>query len=154
MSNFNEQNKLESKLLYCFEQFDVIGDGKIFVNQVGDVVRAMGENPPNHLLNKLLDGLQEKDRIDFEAFLPILYSVRKSPNGYECEDYLEVFSTFDRGDAKSIHNTVVRHILTTHGEKLDESEVSDILQNLEDSHGMINYEQLVAKILEKPIEKY
>lgn len=146
MPDTNEFNYSECEILYFFELYDELGDGQIAMNQVGEVVRALGENPSNLLLSKLLEGFQEKDRINFKMFLPILDSVRKSAELYQAEDHLSVFGSFDRDNSKAIHNIQLRHLLTTYGEKLEDSEVDEILHNLEDSDGLVNYEELVAKI--------
>lgn len=35
-----------------FALFDTVGDGKIFVKHVGDIVRSLGQNPTESLLSK------------------------------------------------------------------------------------------------------
>lgn len=51
--------------------FDSRGDGKIHVAQVGDALRALGQNPTESDVKKCTHQLKPDERISFEVFLPI-----------------------------------------------------------------------------------
>lgn len=55
----------------AFQLFDSRGDGKIHVAQVGDALRALGQNPTESDVKKCTHHLKPDERISFEVFLPI-----------------------------------------------------------------------------------
>lgn len=59
----------------AFQLFDSRGDGKIHVAQIGDALRALGQNPTESDVKKCTLHLKPDERISFEVFLPI-YQVR------------------------------------------------------------------------------
>lgn len=65
----------------AFQLFDSRGDGKIHVAQIGDALRALGQNPTESDVKKCTLHLKPDERISFEVFLPI-YQVLKMKNKY------------------------------------------------------------------------
>lgn len=55
----------------AFQLFDSRGDGKIHVAQIGDALRALGQNPTESDVKKCTLHLKPDERISFEVFLPI-----------------------------------------------------------------------------------
>nr|KAF6374653.1 myosin light chain 6B [Pipistrellus kuhlii] len=113
---FNKDQLEEFK--EAFELFDRVGDGKILYSQCGDLMRALGQNPTNAEVLKILgnpksDELKSR-RVDFETFLPMLQAVSKNRD---------------------------------QGEKMTEEEVETVLAGHEDSNGCINYEAFLKHIL-------
>merc|ERR1712243_441924 len=65
-----------------FQLFDTKGDGLIQVSQVGDVLRALGTNPTEGEVKKLIQSScssKEDARVTFETFLPMLKDVSSKP---------------------------------------------------------------------------
>lgn len=60
----------------AFQLFDSRGDGKIHVSQIGDALRALGQNPTESDVKKFTQQHKSDERVSFEVFLPI-YQVRK-----------------------------------------------------------------------------
>merc|ERR1711890_142041 len=62
-----------------FQLFDTKGDGLIQVSQVGDVLRALGQNPTEGDVKKLVQSTKSgggpDSRVTFETFLPLLQAV-------------------------------------------------------------------------------
>jgi len=130
-----------------FSIFDSKGDGKINVNQVGDVLRAMGQNPTEADIAKCVESLDPKDRINWEVFLPILQSVMKSNKGYTFDDIAEGLRHFDADGSGFINAAELRHLLTALGEKLTEDEVEQLLEGVADDDGKVNYEMFIKQIM-------
>ncbi|XP_055976135.1 myosin light chain 6B [Sorex fumeus] len=135
----------------AFELFDRVGDGKILYSQCGDVMRALGQNPTNAEVHKILgnpknDELKSR-RVDFETFLPMLQTVAKNRDQGTYEDYLEGLRVFDKEGNGKVMGAELRHVLTTLGEKMTEEEVETVLAGHEDSNGCINYEAFLKHIL-------
>lgn len=59
----------------AFNLFDNRGDGKIQQHQIGECLRALGQNPTESDVKKFTHQLKPDERISFEVFLPI-YQVR------------------------------------------------------------------------------
>ncbi|CAO2581902.1 Myosin light chain 6B [Lemmus lemmus] len=139
------------KFKEAFELFDRTGDGKILYSQCGDLMRALGQNPTNAEVLKVLgnpksDELKSR-RVDFETFLPMLQAVAKNRDQGTYEDYLEGLRVFDKEGNGKVMGAELRHVLTTLGEKMTEEEVETVLAGHEDSNGCINYEAFLKHIL-------
>ncbi|MBZ3885139.1 Myosin light chain 6B [Sciurus carolinensis] len=146
---FNKDQLEEFK--EAFELFDGVGDGKILYSQCGDVMRALGQNPTNAEVLKVLgnpkgDELKTR-RVDFETFLPMLQAVAKNRDQGTYEDYLEGLRVFDKEGNGKVMGAELRHVLTTLGEKMTEEEVETVLAGHEDSNGCINCEAFLKHIL-------
>ncbi|XP_066225843.1 myosin light chain 6B [Saccopteryx leptura] len=146
---FNKDQLEEFK--EAFELFDRVGDGKILYSQCGDVMRALGQNPTNAEVLKVLgnpksDELKSR-RVDFETFLPMLQAVSKNRDQGTYEDYLEGLRVFDKEGNGKVMGAELRHVLTTLGERMTEEEVETVLAGHEDSNGCINYEAFLKHIL-------
>lgn len=61
----------------AFQLFDNRGDGKIHVAQIGDALRALGQNPTESDVKKFTHQHKPDERVSFEVFLPI-YQVCKT----------------------------------------------------------------------------
>lgn len=59
----------------AFQLFDNRGDGKIHVSQIGDALRALGQNPTESDVKKFTHQHKPDERVSFEVFLPI-YQVK------------------------------------------------------------------------------
>ncbi|KAM5335401.1 myosin light chain 6B isoform 1-T3 [Glossophaga mutica] len=146
---FNKDQLEEFK--EAFELFDRVGDGKIQYSQCGDLMRALGQNPTNAEVLKVLgnpksDELKSR-RVDFETFLPMLQAVSKNRDQGTYEDYLEGLRVFDKEGNGKVMGAELRHVLTTLGEKMTEEEVETVLAGHEDSNGCISYEAFLKHIL-------
>ncbi|XP_039721635.1 myosin light polypeptide 6 isoform X3 [Pteropus medius] len=146
---FNKDQLEEFK--EAFELFDRVGDGKILYSQCGDVMRALGQNPTNAEVLKVL-GHPKSDEmnvkvLDFEHFLPMLQTVAKNKDQGTYEDYVEGLRVFDKEGNGTVMGAEIRHVLVTLGEKMTEEEVEMLVAGHEDSNGCINYEAFVRHIL-------
>ncbi|KAM3935258.1 myosin light polypeptide 6 isoform 2-T3 [Leptodactylus fuscus] len=136
----------------AFALFDRTGDGKILYNQCGDVMRALGQNPTNAEVLKVLgnpkaDELNSKT-LGFDQFLPMMQTIAKNKDQGGQEDYVEGLRVFDKEGNGTVMGSELRHVLCTLGEKLTEDEVELLVQGHEDANGCINYEEFVRVILQ------
>merc|ERR1712212_85391 len=106
----------------AFLLYDNRGDGKISVNLIGDVMRALGQNPTESEIKKLVhEHHRADDRVAFEEFLPMLSAICQRRSTDTAEDFV----------------AGLRHLLTTLGEKLSDDEVEQLLAGHEDSQGNV-----------------
>lgn len=89
-----------------FLLFDTVGDNKIAGAQLGEVLRAMGQNPTESDVRKCLK--DRNVRLSFEQFLPILTGISKTRPHNTLEEFTEGFKV--RVFQKCIHLKNIRYI--------------------------------------------
>lgn len=128
-----------------FLLFDTVGDNKIAGAQLGEVLRAMGQNPTESDVRKCLK--DRNVRLSFEQFLPILTGISKTRPHNTLEEFTEGFKVFDKEQNGTISSAELRHLLTHLGDKLSDDEVEQLLMGHEDPQGNVNYENFVKAIV-------
>ncbi|KAL6037430.1 hypothetical protein STEG23_016263 [Scotinomys teguina] len=113
-------------------------------SQCGEVMRALGQNPTNAKVLKVLGNPKSDEMnvkvLDFELFLPMSQTVAKNKDQGAYEDYVEGLCVFDKEGNSTVMGAEIHHILVTLGEKVTEEEVEMLVARHEDSNGCINYE--------------
>nr|BAB69801.1 myosin light chain 1 [Decapterus maruadsi] len=135
----------------AFGLFDRVGDNKVAYNQIADIMRALGQNPTNKEVAKLLGSPSAEDmankRVEFEGFLPMLQTIINSPNKAGYEDYVEGLRVFDKEGNGTVMGAELRIVLSTLGEKMTEAEIDALMTGQEDESGGVNYEAFVKHIM-------
>lgn len=145
MAAFNDQEVQE--FTEGFNLFDQKGDGKIYAHQMGEVLRALGQNPTEAEVKKCGFSNNAERRISFEEFLPILHNFSKRRDTTNVEDFVEGFKVFDKEQNGSISGAELRHLLTHLGEKMIVEDVEQLFMGQEDNQGNINYEEFVKMVM-------
>jgi len=130
-----------------FNLFDQKGDGKIYASQMGEVLRALGQNPTEAEVRKCGFATNPDRRITFEEFLPILHNFSKRKDTTSSDDFVEGFKVFDKEQNGYISSAELRHLLTHLGEKMKDEEVEQLFAGQEDNQGNIHYEEFVKMVM-------
>ncbi|XP_077153671.1 myosin light polypeptide 6-like isoform X2 [Ranitomeya variabilis] len=149
MSDFSEDQI--SDFREAFALFDRTGDGKIVYNQCGDVMRALGQNPTNAEVLKVLGNPKSEElnskTLGFDQFLPMMQTIAKNKDQGTTDDFTEGLKVFDKEGNGTVMGSELRHVLVTLGEKMTEEEVEMLVCGHEDANGCINYEDFVRHIM-------
>jgi len=132
-----------------FGLYDTIGDGKVDSCRLGEVLRAVGQNPTNVEVAKIIKQLDPKGnrRVSFDEFLPVYQSLRAKNRSFGAEDFVDSLKVFDSDGSGAISAGELRHLLTSIGEKLSDEEVDSLFQSIEYVQGQVNYEDFVKTVL-------
>ncbi|CAI2189180.1 13088_t:CDS:2, partial [Funneliformis geosporum] len=126
-----------------FKLFDKEGNDTIPSEALGDLLRALGQNPTNAEVEELTKGAGSK--INFENFLKILLR----PDGFApagtYEEFVEGFQVFDKDRTGYISAGDLKY--GSLGEKLSEEDVDELLKTFVDKDGKIKYDDFIKEIL-------
>jgi len=145
MAGFNEDQIQEYQEVFGI--FDNVGDGKVPVALLGELLRACGQNPTEAEWRKLVGDDPEK-RISFNEYLPLLKDTAKTKDKtLNQSDFIEAFKVFDKEQNGHISTAELRHLLSNLGEKMTEEECEMVFQGHEDAQGNVNYEELIDHVV-------
>ncbi|XP_068698086.1 myosin-2 essential light chain-like [Montipora foliosa] len=136
-----------------FYLYDRRGDRKVECKQIGEVLRALGTNPTEGEVAKIIRSLDRSGtgvkRVSFEEFFPIYQNLRdrQKKRRVDPEDFIECLRVFDRGCNGLVNASELRHVLCNLGDKLTAEEVNQLLVGFEDNTGQVMYEEFVKSIM-------
>ncbi|KAJ7572652.1 myosin regulatory light chain cdc4 [Mycena floridula] len=130
----------------AFALFDKKGTGTVPREILGELLRALGQNPTQA---EVADIVNHADReVNYNAFLKIL----NRPDGFKPagtpEEFIRGFQVFDKEGNGFIGAGELRYVLTQLGEKMTDAEVDELMKGVQvGADGNINYESFVRTIL-------
>ncbi|KAG5440391.1 hypothetical protein PCK2_000524 [Pneumocystis canis] len=130
----------------AFSLFDKRGTGTVSRDCIGDLLRAVGQNPTLSEVSEIEESIS--DDVSFDVFLRIL----NRPNGFRSvgdhADFIRGFQVFDKDSTGLIGVGELRYtVLTNLGEKLSDDEVDELLKDVNTKDGLVNYGEFVKMIL-------
>merc|ERR1712193_494625 len=118
----------------AFELFDRTGEGVVKWSECAPLARCFGFNPTDAKVRILLCGTDDEEE-----------QPSKDPGTYE--DFYEGLKVFDKDGQGCISSAELRHVMMNLGEKLNNDEVSYLLEGMEDLNGMVNYDAFIKKVM-------
>ncbi|GFR41102.1 hypothetical protein Agub_g1747 [Astrephomene gubernaculifera] len=134
----------------AFSLFDKDGNGRITTNELGTVMRSLGQNPTQADLEQMIREV-DKDgsgTVEFQEFVLLMQRQQAVPD--QEESLREAFKMFDRDGNGKISAQELKHVMTNLGEALTDEEVDDMIKEADvDNDGMVNYEEFVRMMSSK-----
>ncbi|XP_072042631.1 calmodulin-alpha-like [Amphiura filiformis] len=130
----------------AFSLFDKDDDGTITSEELGTLMRSLGQNPTEAELQDMINEVDAdgNDTIDFSEFLTMVEETDPEAQ------IREAFRVLDKDGNGLISAADLRHaimVMTNLGETLTEEEVDDMIREADiDGDGQVNYEEFVAMV--------
>ncbi len=131
-----------TQLKQAFALFDLDGNGFITNDELGTVLRKMGQEPTDEEVEQMIAEIDEDGdgTIDFEEFCELMEK-RMSDDNTEA-DIIEVFKVFDNDGSGNISAEELKHILCNLEEPLTAGEVEWIVSEADiDGDGTISFDE-------------
>ncbi|XP_023321162.1 neo-calmodulin [Eurytemora carolleeae] len=126
----------------AFVRYDLDADGVVTSVEVGQIMRAIGQNPSEAEIQDMVNTV-DKDgtgNIDFPEFL--LMMTMKHINENAEDEIREAFKVFDGDGNGYINRQELACVMMNIGEKLTMEEIQEMIDEADiDGDGQINYEE-------------
>ena len=133
----------------AFDIFDVDGGGTITAEELGDVMRSLGQKPTRAQLEAMVNEIDADGdgAIDFPEFLTMM--LRKMNEGDPEKELRDVFMVFDKDQSGTISAEELRNVMRVIGEKLTDQEIEDAIKLADTTgDGEVSYDEFIQFILE------
>ena len=131
----------------AFSLFDKSKDGLISYQELGVVMRSLGQNPTDAELKDMISELDADGNgsIDFPEFLTMF---NRRTNRDSEDEVMEAFRVFDKNGSGFIQPAELRLIKTRQGENLTDEEVDEIIRTSDiDGDGQLNLEEFILFLM-------
>ncbi|KAL8610328.1 hypothetical protein ACOMHN_041142 [Nucella lapillus] len=152
-----EQNILEKyspsqirELREAFRLFDKDGDGSISTDELGTVMKNLGQFPSIDELNTMLKeiDIDGDGTFSFEEFVQVMANMgglNEQSEEDEEEELRQAFRVFDKSGCGFITPSDLRAVLQNIGEDLTEEEIDEMIAEVDiDGDGRIDFEEFIA----------
>jgi Ca2+-binding EF-hand superfamily protein len=130
-----------------FDLMDADEDGRLSRDEVGVLIRALGQNPTDQELRELLDDVPA--HVDFHGFVNLFQAKYREPTGADV--LIQAFHVFDLLDTGKLSADKFREVLTTLGEHVRDADIDAILEEAKlDENGMFDYVALAKSLCAGP----
>lgn len=126
----------------AFSALDTDHDGFIRSSQLGQILRAIGENPTDAEVQDMINEIDSDGNgsIEFPEFLRMM--ANKVSDLYAEDEIREAFQFFDRDGNGFITRHELKSVMMNLGEKLTDQECDQLVEEADlDGDGVINYEE-------------
>ncbi|XP_074590154.1 calmodulin-1-like [Curcuma longa] len=146
MDLLSEEQITEFQEAFCL--FDRDGDGCITLEELGTVIKALGQRPSEEELREMIQEVDADGNgtIELGEFLNLMAKKVKETNVEE--ELKEAFKVFDKDQNGFISASELRNGMINLGEKLSDEEVEQMIREADlDGDGQVNYEEFVRMIM-------
>mmetsp|Transcript_54467 Transcript_54467/g.133527 ORF Transcript_54467/g.133527 Transcript_54467/m.133527 type:complete len:150 (+) Transcript_54467:222-671(+) len=128
MANKIMSSAVVEELREAFSVFDKDGDGTITAEELGIVMRSMGQKPTDQELRDMIREVDAdgNESIDFPEFVTLM--ARKTKAKDLRQELRAIFDIFDEDGSGKISADEVAHIMRNLGEKVTNEEVVNMIK--------------------------
>lgn len=146
----------------AFNLFDKDGDGNITKEELGRVMRSLGQFARAEELNTMLQeiDIDGDGTVSFEEFVEIVSNIGDENSGtsadqdQEEQELRDAFRVFDKRNRGYITASDLRVVLQCLGEDLSEEEIEDMIKEVDvDGDGRIDFYEFVHALGEPGIDE-
>ncbi|KAF9348614.1 hypothetical protein BGX34_002383 [Mortierella sp. NVP85] len=140
----------DRELKDAFNLYDRKGTGNIAASSLGDLLRAVGQNPSEAEVQDLIAQHDPNGTsvLSFGTFTTIVGRTDGYKPAATVSEMIEGFRAFDRENTGVVPASELRHVLTTMGESLSPTEIDAFMETVQvDKDGNVNYEVFVRELL-------
>lgn len=137
----------------CFALFDQKNEGTILRSDLGNALRALGQNPTEAEVQEMIGQCEVKDApepLNLDEFITLI-GTRGLKSEMEMEDELEdAMRVFDKDGSGIIDADELKAALRNLGEPIDDDDIAELLKVAEvDSDGKLGYSEFVRRMVAK-----
>ncbi|CAL9052493.1 calmodulin-like [Musa acuminata AAA Group] len=146
MDILTDEQIIEFQEAFCL--FDKDGDGCITLEELGTVIKSLGQDPSEEELQEMIREVDSDGNgtIEFGEFLNLMARKVKETNIEE--ELKEAFKVFDKDQNGFISAAELRNVMINLGEKLTDEEVDQMIREADlDGDGQVNYEEFVRMMM-------
>ncbi|KAK5078157.1 Mitochondrial group I intron splicing factor ccm1 [Lithohypha guttulata] len=125
-----------------FSLFDKDGSGSISTNELGDVMKSLGQNPTAEELQDMVNevDIDHSGSIEFTEFMTMMATTIQ-PKDF-AEETKAAFRVFDKDGSGTISAKELRAVMKSLGEDLTDDEIDEMIKEADkDNSGSIDYEE-------------
>lgn len=129
----------------AFCMFDKDGSGTITTKELGDVMRALGQDPTEEELKDIISDVDKENKgmINFEEFLELMTKKTNDKDTLE-EEMRAAFKVFDKDKSGKISPAELWIVMESLGERLSKDEIEQMIVAADtDGDGEVNYEEFI-----------
>jgi len=134
----------------AFNLFDQDGDGKVTTQELGEVMKNLGQNPTDEELRDMINELDRDGNgtVEFNEFLA--HITAKQTEADDEDEMQQAFKVFDKDGNGFIAPDELRQVMSSLGESLTDEEVEEMIKEADtDGDGQINYMEFVKMMKAK-----
>jgi len=128
----------------AYKLFDRDGDDLVTWQELGNVMRSLGQNPTEDELKDMVNEADDNGNgyVDFDEFLVTMTKkVKEADSG---DEFREAFRIFDTQGDGFISAEKLKHVATTLGETLTDDEINEMIREADkDDNGIVDFNEFV-----------
>ena len=139
-----------SELKEAFQLFDRDGDGTISTDELGIVLRSIGQNQSDAAIKEMIEEVDDDNNgyCEYDEFL--LLMSKKINEGQMDEEMMEAFKTFDEAGKGYINLNDLKRVLKQYNENLSDEEVTILFHETDaDKDNKINFKDFILMMMAK-----
>ncbi|KAH0842860.1 Calmodulin [Fonsecaea pedrosoi] len=123
-----------------FALFDKDGSGTITAQELGEIMKSLGQNPSDSELQDMINevDVDRSGSIDFEEFLKMMSTTVKAQDF--AHETRAAFNVFDKDGSGTISADELRQVMKSLGENLTDEEIDEMIREADkDKNGTIDF---------------